>query len=280
MLRALLESVIDAQTGNVVRHLVADQIQSAGGVCRHRRAVAKVDVEVFGLHTPAIHECPFQSATERPAAVILRSAKRSDRPSRSSGTCATNAAMPKGPATGHISEPVVLRVTDAAANSAEPFKLVRVGGCQTRDDGSSDNRRDNERSIGFLARPLKICFEAEDPLIDLPVVAELATADKSIQTIGVREYCRASGGGDQVIVLMSPAAAGVETDIKAGPIVSDRKRRHRCLRGHIRRPRRTHESEPGNRRKNNEHSFHLTPLELRKLRAATRKYYTVMPGTV
>src|SRR6185437_11431342 len=263
MLCALLESVIDAQTRNVVRHLVADDIQSTGGVCRHRRAVAEVDIEVFSLRAPVIHERPLQSTANRPATVILRSAKRSDRPSGGSGACSTEDAMPKGPATGHISEPVVLRVTDAATNSAEPFKLVRVGGCQTRNDESSDNRGDNVRSIGFLTRPLKICFEAEDPLIDLPVVAELATADKSIQTIGVREYCRAGGGGDQVIVLMSPAAAGIETDIKAGPIVSDRKRRYRRLRGHIRRTRRAHESEPGNRYKNNKHSFHLTPLELR-----------------
>src|ERR1035441_7496753 len=169
MLCALLKLIIQAGAQDVVGHFAADDIPC--GTNRHGGSVAKVDVEVFYLHAPLIHERPFHTTAHRPATVILRSAERSGH--TKAGRRSANLTMAIGPTASHVGQPVASSthgVADAATNSPEPIELVGVvkgtgGGPRGENAGDGGNE---EGSIALLARSLEIRLKAEYPLIYLP----------------------------------------------------------------------------------------------------------------
>src|SRR5207244_10058212 len=82
-----------------------------------------------------------------------------------------------------------------------------------------------ELVLPFYVRPLEIRLDAEDePLVPLPVVANLAAANESawirIQALG-RKIEESSGIGKRIemSIAIAPAVTAVATDIKTGPSV-------------------------------------------------------------
>src|SRR5581483_11714513 len=89
--------------------------------------------------------------------------------------------------------------TETAADGAEPGVSHLAGG---------------EAASGAAAQvaPVKIAFQAIDHLADLPVITERA-ADQSARGVGIAGERRAE-------VRTRPGAAGVDADIRPGPVVS------------------------------------------------------------
>src|SRR5207249_2677242 len=97
-----------------------------------------------------------------------------------------------------------------------------------------DVREIKERVVPFHIRSLKIGFCAEhEPFIPLPVVTDLAATDEAtwIRTKTVRLQVDERSGIRQRIEIrigISPAVAGIGSDVEAGPIEIAFWRRRRC----------------------------------------------------
>ena len=141
------------------------------------------------------------------------------------------AAFADGETAGDVRHDAIERIADAAASGTEPV----VAGFATR--GA-------RRRVGAAAdvAPVDVAFEAEHHLVHLPIIAD-GTAENRARGI------EAAGAGRTAPIRRAPAAAAVDTDIQAGPVVGHvdgRLHRHGLLTARdVRRIRRTHHRHHG-----------------------------------
>src|SRR5450759_2205243 len=158
-----------------------------------RAAVAEIDIDVFGLGGPRSSNRRFEAAADGPAHFgVARVADAGDR----------RLDVAEGCAAGHVGHEAIEGIAETAAHGAEII-VARLAA------GSQAGRAAAE--IG----PIEITLDAEHRLAHLPVVTERAAdqAAGGIERAG-RERC-----GE---IRFAPAAAAVDTDVEAGPVVGRR----------------------------------------------------------
>src|SRR5262245_1511646 len=150
--------------------------------------IAEIDIKVLGLHAHIADHADLEPDAEGPAGVAVAAAGQS-RPRR--------ADIPGRETAGDVGHEAVEGVAEAAAGGDEPLVARLAAG------GTQHVRR------ALDSRPVDVAFGAQHDLVDLPVVADGA-ADEAAGDVEVV---------DAVPLRRAPAAATVDAEIEAGPVV-------------------------------------------------------------
>src|SRR6185437_13450102 len=186
----------------------------------HRRAAAEIRIEIFNLGRPRPGDRRFDAAAQCPAeSGVVGAADAGD----------VGLDVAERRAAGDERQEAVEGITEAGARRAQPI-VARF----------ADRAR--ARCTTANTGPVDVAFESEHGLAHLPVVANRAAG----QTAGDVVAARRQGSGN---IRTAEAAAAVDTDIKAGPIIGcliDRRfGRHRMPALYVRRVCRTHDCQHG-----------------------------------
>jgi hypothetical protein len=174
----------------------------AGGCRRTARAVeaAEVDTQIFRLGGPVAGQRQFHAATQRPAGIGRGAAGEARHGRANVADCE---------ASGRIRHHPVERIADAPAHGRKPGF---AGGAAAGTSGAGAG--------AIEAGPIKVAFEAEHEVAELAVVAEGAAGLAAID---------AETGVGRAPIGTAPAAAAINAEIKAAPVIGHRGRRRRRL---------------------------------------------------
>src|SRR6478609_9498401 len=201
-------AIADCGIGSGREHTARRIVEGSGAP-----ALAGIDVEAFDLGRPVVGEGVFDTAADGPAGVARRVAGQ---------RVGVQAAI--GQTAGDVDQGPVEGIADAGAHGAE---IGAVTAASTGPPGVLAPRH-----ATACIDILDIGLKAVDDRAGLPVIADLAATDEPAITTAdtAQDAGRASSRPvDGDLARVSPAHAGVETDIKTSPgeqgRVDDRGRR-------------------------------------------------------
>src|SRR3974377_929157 len=179
----------------MIVHTGADNIvlcmPCKSGAKESDRCVARGHVKILELCAPLRHDHPLHTPTQCPSSL------RSTVPHRAARVRHVNLITYPPYATGDVGEPRSGSITQASTNGAKPGNLlVHV----------KRNSSDYSTSADTLRGALEIALDAKNHRTNLPIVAELPTADES------RHIARGKGGPRT-----SPSATDIHASVEAGP---------------------------------------------------------------
>src|SRR6202035_2375961 len=125
---------------------------------------------------------------------------------------------------------------DPSAERAEPRRLFLVhkgtGGRAWKDGNNAAEAGDAgiARRCATLAAALDVSLESDQPVVGLPVVADLTTADYAVETGRRRGQYRPGRAKRGCVTAPAEAAAEVQAGIPTGPAVNRRRRWRRLER--------------------------------------------------
>ena len=176
------------------------------------RLVAEIEVEVLDLAGPVSAQRSFDAAADHPSA--LRTIGREGRIDGPHQFGRVGLDVSERVAGGHIAQHRTIGDADAPARGAEPVELLAIG--------RGDAEYGKIGTIIAQAATLNIRLDAENDRPEyrtrLPVVADLGAAKSALR----RRVDRIRRPRIEPILLKAIAAnadAGVDADVKAGPVV-------------------------------------------------------------
>jgi hypothetical protein len=204
----------------VLANIGGDGLTGQSGERQCIRFIAEVEIEIFQLAGPVAAKCGFEAAADGPAgagAADARAGKADGAAGSRYGLVDRRVDAAISETAGDVAEHGAAGEPDPAANGTEPIELL-VKSCKDARGG-----RLTIQPAGAVIvdrRALEIGLDADHDVAQLPIVADLAAADRAGGS-ELRSFRKGDAAGrDAQLGETAPETdAGIGAEIEPGPVI-------------------------------------------------------------